>query len=277
MISRIPTTVAAFDSIIKGGIPVGSVVILYGEPGAGAHEFAMTSISKLQMAREHPERLERLVGGSTESIYLPERSVYITLTRSEAMILREAELTFREDLYGYFKRNLKVYDLSEDYFSRSIVPASWTGNVPLLLRGSGEEREMLTRIVEIIEEEADGSVIVLDSLTDLLLNPRVENTAIVDLLRGLRRKAKEWNTIIYMLLTKNVAPPDMEATLFDSVDGVLVFEWYGSPRTSKRRRYLYVLKFAGLMAFIDESMVARFDTRLNRESGLVVIHMEKIG
>ena len=60
---RVPTCVAAFDSIVKGGIPAGSLVLLLGEIGAGQTEFAFTSAAKLALAKSKPHLRDRILGG----------------------------------------------------------------------------------------------------------------------------------------------------------------------------------------------------------------------
>jgi len=40
---------------------------------------------------------------------------------------------------------------------------------------------------------------------------------------------------------------------------------------------MYVLKFVGLMAHLEEERIARFNTTLNRKEGFVVVNTEKIG
>jgi hypothetical protein len=120
-------------------------------------------------------------------------------------------------------------------------------------------------------------VVIVDSLTDLFTSPRINTEDLIDIIRALRRKAKEWDTVIYLLLTLGVIEDRFENILFDSVDGVMVFQWHASTRYSKRYRYMYVLKFVGLMANLEEERIARFNTTLNKRNGFVVVNTEKIG
>ena len=48
---RVPTGVADFDSIIQGGMPLGSVVLLLGDVGGGGLEFALTSAAKIGIVK----------------------------------------------------------------------------------------------------------------------------------------------------------------------------------------------------------------------------------
>ena len=52
---RIPTGVSDFDTMIQGGFPAGSVILLIGDVGAGQREFAYTSASKLAIVKDDPE------------------------------------------------------------------------------------------------------------------------------------------------------------------------------------------------------------------------------
>ncbi len=271
---RIPTSVSAFDNIVKGGIPAGSVVILAGEPGAGNVEFAYTSASKLALVRKHPERRNFLIIDAPD-IYIPNGTIYICFSKSKSEILRAVDLTFNEDLANAFRDNLTIRDFSIEYFRSSIIPRKWVSSDPReYMKRKGD---LLKEFVNFISENADGNIVIIDSLTDLATSPRIDLTNLIDVIKGLRRVAKKWNTIIYLLLTLGILDEKYETLLFDSVDGVMVFEWRGSERYSKRFRYMYVLKFVGLMSHLEEERIARFNTTLNRREGFVVVNTEKIG
>ena len=53
--SSVPFGVARLDSILGGGAPPGSVVLLAGESGAGAREFLYTSAAMNALARTDRE------------------------------------------------------------------------------------------------------------------------------------------------------------------------------------------------------------------------------
>ncbi|MCD6275399.1 MAG: recombinase RecA [Thermoplasmata archaeon] len=269
---RIPTSVAAFDVIVNGGVPAGSVVILAGEPGAGNLEFSFTSAAKLSLARRDKE-FRRFLVMDLEDIYLPHGTLYVTFSKGRDEILRAVNLTFNRDLADAFSDNLLIEDLSIDYFRNSIVPRKWLSSEPKdLLR---KKEDMLQQFVSIMDEKANERIVIVDSLTDLATSPRIKFEDLVDVIKGLRKAAKRWNTVIYLLLTTGILDRREENLLFDSVDGVIVFEWQGS-HYSKRFRYMYVLKFVGLMSSLEEERIARFNTTLNRQNGFVVVNTEKI-
>ena len=274
---RVPTSVAAFDSIVKGGIPLGSVVLLVGEPGAGNVEFAYTSVSRLNIARLNPERRKMILGHySEENTYLPEKTCYPTFCRSEEEILMDVRLSFNEDIYNAFKENLEFKDLSKLYFAKSIVPKNWfEEDYKSFLKS--EKKDVLSEFVKYLDNNLEESVVIVDSLTDLITSPYVDNNDLVEVIKGLQRFSKKKNTIIYILMTENIGEKQVEQMLYDAVDGVLVFEWSRNIKKSSHiHRYMYVLKFTGLMSHLDKEHIARFDTILNPMDGFVVTSMQKI-
>ena len=269
---RVPTSVAAFDEIVKGGVPAGSVIILAGEPGAGNIEFALTSMAKLSLARRNA-RFRGFLIMDLPDIYVPSGALYITFSKNSEEIIRTVELTFREDLAEAFKRDLIIEDLSHQFFKNSIIPRRWIASEPKdMFKKKGN---LLTDFVTILDKYGDDKIVVVDSLTDLATSS-LDIVDLVDVLKGLRRMAKRWKSVVYLLLTTGVLEQRKENLLYDSVDGVFMFEWHGSTRYSKRYRYMYVLKFTGLMAHLEEERVARFNTTLNRQNGFVVVNTEKI-
>ena len=270
---KIPTSVSAFDTIVNGGVPSGSVIILAGEPGSGNREFSYTSAAKLSFARKSKEFRDMTIEKS-ENIYIPEGTAYISFSHSRKEIMRSVEISFNRDLAESFRDHLVFHDFSVEYFKNSIVPIKWvTENVGEFLKKRGN---LLKEFVEFVDDNANGRVVIVDSLTDLVTSPRISISDLADVIRGLRRKAKEWNTVIYLLLTIGVLEKKDENIFFDSVDGVMIFQWHASHRYAKRYRYMYVLKFTGLMSHLEEERISRFNTTLNRRNGFVVVNTEKI-
>lgn len=271
---RIPTGVSDFDSIIGGGFPPGSVVLLLGDVGSGYVEFAYTSAAKLSMAIERPESVSFLMGDSAAEGNLPERIRYATFFKPREEILQEILFSFNDDFHSAFRKHVEFTDFSERYFEQSVVPPAWIGRSSSLL----EPRKggLVTSFVDFLDSKAEGSVVFVDSLTDLLVNDSVGIMEVVSMLRGMQRMAKRWNGVIYLLLTSGILEKRKEQMILDSVDGVLVFEWSRHTTSSKRQRYLHIAKFVSLMPHLDEQRIARFATSLTSQSGLVVIDMERI-
>jgi len=275
-VRRIPTGVADFDSIIKGGLPTGSVVLLLGELGAGQVEFALTSAAKLSLVKEHPESSNYFLGGSTEGYYLPERICYVTFSRSREEILQEISVSFNTDFYTAFEKNVVFKDFSGLYFKHSVVPSSWAGERTSMFAQEGDG-DLLESLVTFLDENAPNSIVIIDSITDLAVNAKIDIYDLVSVLRGMQRVAKKWGGIVYLVLTRDILDEMKQRMIMDSVDGALVFEWSKFSHSSKRQRYLYVEKFMSILPHLDKERIARFATVVTAQSGLVVIDTERVG
>jgi KaiC/GvpD/RAD55 family RecA-like ATPase len=273
---RIPSGVADFDSIIKGGFPAGSVVLLVGELGAGQAEFALTSAAKLSMVIEHPESKGFMLGAGRDS-HLPDKICYITFSRSREEVLQEIESAFNGEFFASFERNVSFKDFSAAYFRKTMVPRSWAGESSSIFAEGSSADNVLENLVNYLDENAPGSMIIIDSLTDLVVSANIEITDLVAVLRGMQRVAKKWGGIVYLVLTNDVLDERKQRMIMDSVDGSLVFEWSRFANSSKRQRYIYVEKFISLLPHLDKERIARFATVVTAQSGLVVIDTERIG
>lgn len=271
----IPSGVADFDSIIKGGFPAGSVVLLVGGVGAGQVEFALTSAAKLSMVKEHPESAAFILGPGKNAT-MPEKICYITFSRSREEVLQEIQCSFNREFHESFERVVQFKDFSESYFRRTLVPRSWTGGDPGTLFSGPSDDNVLESLVNYLDENAPGSMVVIDSLTDLVVSANIDITDLVAVLRGMQRVAKRWGGVVYLVLTENVLDDMKQRMLMDSVDGALVFEWSRYANSSRRQRYMYVEKFISLLPHLDKERIARFATTVSAQSGLVVIDTERI-
>jgi KaiC/GvpD/RAD55 family RecA-like ATPase len=252
------------------------VVLLVGELGAGQMEFALTSASKLAMVKERPESGGFLLGAGKDSM-LPDKICYITFSRSREDVLEELKEAFNNDFYSAFEKMVHFKDFSSAYFRKTLVPRSWTGESATLFSSDPVNDNVLEGLVSFLDENAPGSMIIIDSLTDLVVSANIEITDLVAVLRGMQRVAKKWGGIVYLVLTNNVLDERKQRMIMDSVDGSLVFEWSRYLNTSKRQRYMYVEKFISLLPHLDKERIARFATVVTAQSGLVVIDTERIG
>ncbi|MGC8585440.1 MAG: RAD55 family ATPase [Thermoplasmata archaeon] len=272
-ILKIPTAVPAFDSIIKGGMPSGSVVLLLGEPGSGHYEFAITSATKTSLAREAPDRRKLILSEIDESTYLPNNVLYISTTKSEREIRRNITLSIDEDMQNYILKNLKVKDLSKIYFKKTVVPSNWIKSASIF---DYSEKDIIEEIINILGSNGEDSIIIIDSLTDLLTNININVQTLIDMLKGLVRVSKNWKSIIYLILTEGIVDQRIEREIMDIVDGVLIFRWYSSEKSSSRYTYMFVPKFIGVLPHIEEERVIKFKTRIEYSNGFIVTYTEKI-
>ena len=140
-----------------------------------------------------------------------------------------------------------------------------------------KEDGLLESLVDFLDTNATNSMIIIDSLTDLVVSETVDFQHVVSLLKGMQRMAKKWNSVIYLLLTDEILDKKRQQMIIDSVDGVLKFEWAKFHHTSKRQRYLYVEKFMSVLPHLDQERIARFATLITSQSGFVVINTERVG
>ena len=117
---------------------------------------------------------------------------------------------------------------------------------------------------------------ILDSLTDLLVRRGVEAADVLTLVKGLRRRAKEWGGLVYLILSEGVAAPAVEQAVIDSVDGVLHFSWLTSPTHSHRERAMLIEKFMPVLSRLKSEYHGRFVIRVNSKNGLVTTQYERV-
>ena len=274
---RMPTCVNAFDDIVRGGLPVGSVVLLLGESGSGHTEFAFTSAARLSLvANEEEMRNKYMYEGFGHHIVFPEKTLYISFSRSQEDVLRGFRLSFATQYYEAFKKNLVFKDLSSTFFRRTTVPSSWLERKPFFSSPQGNGESLLESLVEMLDQEADSSVVIIDSLTDMFHSSSVDPAEIGYLLKGLQRASKKWNSIVYLLLTSGIIDDKYEKLVSDICDGVLVFGWSRAERGSFIRRYMYVSKFTGVLPHLDSQRISRFITDVKANHGFVVANTERI-
>lgn len=270
---KVPTGIADLDSIVSGGFPSGSTVLLCGDVGAGMQEYIYTAVSKTALVNEHPEDRHYYLGDHCDDADLPSRACYVTFSRSKEIILQELATSFNAEYYRAFRDRTVFKDFSSLYFRHSVVPASWTQQEDLFDLPS---TNLLEELVTFLDENADDSIVVIDSLTDLAISDLVEARDLVTTVKGLQRAAKRWNGLVYLLLTRGILERRQEALMMDSTDGCLVFEWRSSPRSSNRQRYMYLEKFTGVLPHLPRDKIARFPTMVSANHGLVVVYMERI-
>lgn len=279
---RVPAGVPDFD-YLTGGIPAGSTVLLLGEAGAGHQEFALTSAAHLMLRHDEPNLHQIYLGSARGPFAYPNDVAYVSISRSREQVLREVEGAFDPTYHRVLERHLKFHDLSPSYFGDSVVPSSWSTVENGLLAGLAEGSTTvpptaapLTALADALELDGASNLVVVDSLTDLLVRRGVDSEELLTLVKGLRRRAKSWGGIVYLLLTKGVAPPATEAGLVDSVDGVLSFVWSSSPLSSHRQRTMLIERFMPVLSRIPPEHQGRFVIRVSNVSGLVTTQYERV-
>ncbi len=274
---KIPTGISDLDSIIKGGLPLGSVVLLFSEIGAGGQEYAYTASAKLLRVKQKPESLHMLLGDECKKSILPNEIHYLTFSRAREDILDEVKMSFNQDYYDAIEENLNFKDFSNAYFKRTMVPSAWTGESnPGRIFSDDTDSDLLKELVSFLGENAEDNIVIVDSLTDLLTNNTIDKDRLITVVKGMRRASKKWGGIIYLLLSRGIVEKRLEHLLIDSVDGVLGFEWSNTHRSSQRQRYMIVEKFMSVLPHLKREKIARFNADVSANDGYTVVNYEKI-
>ena len=278
---RVPTGVPDFD-YLTGGIPAGSLVLLVGEAGAGHQEFALTSAVHLMLHYDDPDLHRFYLGSARGPFVYPEGVAYISTSRSREQVLDEVKGSFAGTYPEVLVRHLSFHDLSPTYFRDTVVPSSWaTLPGPLLSEdrpppaASGADGP-LRALADALEASGPRNLLIVDSLTDLLVRQGIDPNDVLTMLKGLRRRAKAWGGVVYLLLSQGVAPPAIEHAIADSVDGVLEFRWTTSPNYSHRQRAMLIPKFMPVLSRIPAEYHGRFVIRVNASNGLVTTQYERV-
>jgi KaiC/GvpD/RAD55 family RecA-like ATPase len=279
LLPRIPTGVPDFDHL-TGGLPAGSVVLLLGEAGAGHQEFALTSAVHLMLYYDQPDLHRFYLGSAKGPFVYPEGVAVVSVSRSKEQVIGEVRESFHGDYADVLLRHFVFHDLSATYFRDSVVPEAWSSLPgPLLGRppGTGGTPDGPVRaLANALDSCGARNVVIVDSLTDLLVRHGVEANDVLTLLKGLRRRAKEWNGLVYLLLSEGVAPRATEQAVIDSVDGVLHFRWAASPNHSHRNRAMLIEKFMPVLARLPSEHHGTFVIRVNANNGLVTTQYERV-
>jgi KaiC/GvpD/RAD55 family RecA-like ATPase len=277
--ARVPTGVPDFD-YLTGGLPAGSVVLLFGAAGAGHQEFALTSAVHLMLRYDDPRLHEFYLGNAKGPFVFPDAVVYVSTSRSREQLMGELRGAFDGTYPSVLGRHLTFRDISPSYFADTPVPAAWSSVSSSLLSGEpvrpASTEGPLRALAEAVEESGDNHLVIVDSLTDLLVRRGVDAADVLTLIKGLRRRAKEWGGLVYLILSEGVAPPAVEQAVMDSVDGVLHFNWMTSPSHSHRQRAMLIEKFMPVLSRLPAEHQGRFVIRVNAKNGLVTTQYERI-
>ena len=276
--SRIPFGIARLDSRIGGGAPAGSVVLLAGESGAGAREFLYTSAVMNGLEGADPDRFDLHYGELSGAAASPESIHYLSYTADERTLSTEIEYTMDEELVAAGLEPVTFEDLSNEYFQLSPVPREWYGPSHRSITDLGRDatrRGVLTATADYLDDHAAGGLILMDSLTDLLA-ARGRHHSISELvltLKGLRRIARKWGSLILLLLNKDAVTDQELGNLMTAVDGTLQFEW--ETGGNERVRTMYVPEFRGVLSQLENEDIIRFETEIH-DAGFDVSNVRKI-
>ncbi|MFB6113912.1 MAG: RAD55 family ATPase [Halodesulfurarchaeum sp.] len=276
--TRLPFGIARLDSRIGGGAPAGSVVLIAGESGAGAREFLHTSAIMNGLNRSDPDHFELHYGDLHGNAEPPDAIHYVSFTADEAELSDEMAFTMDDELVEAGLEAVTFGDFSPSFFQLSPVPREWyTGRRREIsdIGRDGNRRNVLSAFADYLDEEAQDSLVVVDSLTDLIVARESNYTErdIVLTMKGLRRAARNWNGLILLHLNKDAVSPTELGALMTSVDGTMQFDW--ETGGNKRERTMYVSEFRGVLSQLEEEDIVQFETEIH-DAGFDISNVRKI-
>lgn len=269
-LKRMPTGMASLDPVFDGGVPLGSLILLLGEIGAGNRDFVYTSMINLSL---------RSTLSTDSNLVYPKEIHYVTVSKVKEDIKREIELSFNMDLLENFNK-IQFDDLSNIFFDSSVVPFSWYSNVENVLDRMKRRKvreNVFASLSDTLAEISPESLVILDSLTEMASQSIASGHwgNLTAYLRGMQRISKLWGTTIYLLLTKGVLNQWQELEVADAVDAVLHFKWEDSA-AARRQRIMFFEKFRGVMIHLEEKDLVKFSVRVTPGRGFEVSNIRVI-
>jgi len=276
--SSLPFGIARFDSILDGGAPPGSVVLLAGESGAGAREFCYTSAAMNALARADAERFDLYYGDLDPDAELPDSVHYISFTADVDSLTREMGYTMTDEIVDAAAEAIDFRDLSSEYFQLSPVPHEWyeTATSSISELGDrGEYADVLTAFGDYLSEHGPGSLVCIDSVTDLVSTASDDTdwSEIVMVMKGLKKVAYEWGALVLVLVNTDSITDREFGTLMDAAGGTLQFTWESGG--SQRARTMFVREFRGVLSRLEEENIVRFETEIH-DGGFDISDVRKI-
>ncbi|MFB6134732.1 MAG: RAD55 family ATPase [Halanaeroarchaeum sp.] len=275
---RIPFGIGRLDSRIGGGAPTGSVVLLAGEAGAGAREFLYTSAIINGLESVDPESFALHYGDLHEAAIPPSDIHYVSFTSGSGGLHEEMEYTMDEELVDSGLEAVEFADLSREFFQLSPVPHDWYADSPRTVQDlgrTGDNRDVLEAFADYLDAHASSSLILVDSLTDLLAagDETVTHDDVVFMLKGLQRASREWDGLVLFLVEKDAVTEHELGSLMTAVDGTIQFEWESGG--NERVRTMFVNEFRGVLSQLEAEDIIRFETEIH-EAGFDVSNIRKI-
>jgi KaiC/GvpD/RAD55 family RecA-like ATPase len=276
--ARIPFGIARLDSIIGGGAPPGSVVLLSGEAGAGAREFVHTSAAMNGLYYGDTEAFDLHYGDLDDAAEPPGEVHYVSFTAGPAQLEREMAYTMDEELVQTAVDHVHFRDLSPEYFQLSPIPREWyAGKTRTVNDLATEERResALGALSDYLNAHASGNLVVVDSITDLVaaVSGDMSWSDIALLMKGIQKAAYDWGGLILLLVQEETLEPTELGHLVDAASGTLQFGWESGG--SKRARTMFVKEFRGILSRIEAENIIRFETEVH-EGGFDVSGVRKI-
>jgi len=276
--ARVPFGISRLDRMIGGGAPAGSAVLLASEVGAGGREFLHTTAAMNGLAHADEELFELYYGDLGEEATLPSSVQYLSFTDDREAIVEEMQYTLDDDIVEAAIEEIEFEDLSQEYFQLSPVPSEWYAGKTADIHSLGDDhdrRDVLDAIGEYLTETADDSVVVIDSVTDLIsaASEEMDWTDITQLIKGLRKAAQRWGGLVVLLVALETLEDTQLGRLMEATDGSFLCEW--ETGGSERARTMVVKEFRGVLSRLEEEEIIQFETEIH-DVGFDISDVRKI-
>ncbi len=275
---RIPFGIARFDDIIGGGAPPGSTALLASEIGAGGRDFAYTSMAMHGLAQADRSQFTDYYGRLPPSTTLPESIHYLTFTTSKDAIITELAFEMGDEIVNTAADSIAFRDLAPEYFRQSHVPTEWSMGATQDLSSLGSQhrrRDVYEAIGDYLSEVPTGSLVIIDSVTDLLGigEDMMDWTDITLLMKGLDRAFHRRGGLLLLLVNQETLSDTQLGRLMETTDGTLMFEWESGG--AERDRTMFVRQFRGVLSRLEAEDIIRFETEIT-DSGFDISDVRKI-
>jgi KaiC/GvpD/RAD55 family RecA-like ATPase len=276
--NRIPFGISRLDSMIDGGAPPGSVVLLAGDIGAGGREFMYTSAAMNGLVEADPELFDLYYGTLHENSVVPEEVHYLSFTSDEPALVDEMAFTMDEDIVEAATGSIDFADLSSEYFQLSPVPTDWYAQQTQDITSLGERHErrnVLDAMGDYLSEHAPGNLVMIDSVTDLVsaASEQMDWSDTTVLMKGLKKAAQKWGGLILLHVNVEALTPTQLGRLNDATDGTIRFKWESGG--SERDRAMVVQQFRGVLSRLEEENIVQFETEIG-DDGFNISNVRKI-
>lgn len=245
VLKKFPTEIEFLDKKIGGFYP--GLVLLHEMVGAGGREFALTYLSN------YSERENKLY--------------YISIAKTEMVVLREINLIFQESTANKLKEALIIESLADIYFKDSMVPMHWISGRNIGIQELKKRGDILTTLAEILEGIESDSIVFLDSITDILriANKKMDWNDFISLIKGIKNLCIRKNILLISVITAGTASIEKEQEVLEQGDGVLVFEW--SIKDDSIKRWLYFRKYLGILPLLEKEGIIKFNVKIDPSVG----------
>lgn len=276
--ARVPLGISRLDAMVGGGAPAGSTVLLAGEVGAGAREFLYTSVALNGLAHNDEELFDLYYGDIDADARLPSEIHYISFTSGADELVEEMHHTMDSELVEAGTTPVQFKDFSQEYFQLSQVPSDWYAQRPADLASLGDQggrRDVLDAIGDYLSAHGSDSLVVIDSLADLIsaASADMDWRDITLLIKGLKKASQQWGGLVLLLVTMETLEDTQLGRLMEATDGTLFFEWESGG--SERARTMFVKQFRGVLSQLEDENIIQFETEIH-DGGFDISNVRKI-